>query len=130
MRSKYESYAEYAPKKAAGILPIEQTESHIVSLSQEVARLQRKIDVLSEQVDTNTKDSLRHGGDIARLTYSVEDTKTLKDDVEMLIDDIVTLDERTQSLTDNGLETLAVEIVNVIGRQLDARNKRRGERDV
>lgn len=102
-KNPYVEYEEYGKKSA---------EELIANLAAEVARLSRKIERielserrLEEEVDTNTKDIRRMGEELAETDYKAgqalttiekNELETYQETLQLIIDDIVMLDERTR----------------------------------
>lgn len=85
----------------------------IANLVARLAKAERKITELSEQVDHNT-DNIRTWAE----DYS-EHKANMSDKVEMLTDDIAMLDERTQPLTTEGVSKLSEELAQVVTEAID-----------
>src|SRR5699024_6242878 len=90
----------------------------VIRLSQTVARQQSEIDTLKADLqsfaETATEADYKAG---QALTTSAD----LSDSVEMLTDDVVLLDERTQPLVDVSKDDLATELANAFITQIRER---------
>src|SRR5690625_1769458 len=92
-------------------------EDMLVSLSKEVANLKREITDIRNQNSDLTNNIRKFAETAEQAEYKAKQALELDDKIEMCIDDIVMLDERTQELNDDGLAELGAEILRIIERR-------------
>lgn len=92
-------------------------EDMLVSLSKEVANLKREIVDLRNQNSDLTNNIRKFAETAERADYKAKQALELDEKIEMCIDDIAMLDERTQELNDDGLAELGAEILRIIERR-------------
>src|SRR5690625_4836138 len=92
-------------------------EDMLVSLSKEVANLKREITDLRNQNSDLTNNIRKFAETAEQAEYKAKQALELDDKIEMCIDDIAMLDERTQELNDDGLAELGAEILRIIERR-------------
>lgn len=93
------------------------TEDMLVSLSKEVANLKREITDLRNQNNDLTNNIRKFAETAEQAEYKADQALELDEKIEMCIDDIAMLDERTQELNDDGLAELGAEILRIIERR-------------
>src|SRR5690625_2210199 len=92
-------------------------EDMLVSLSKEVANLKREIVDLHNQNSDLTNNIRKSAETAEQAEYKADQALELDEKIEMCIDDIAMLDERTQELNDDGLAELGAEILRIIERR-------------
>src|SRR5690625_316324 len=92
-------------------------EDMLVSLSKEVANLKREITDLRNQNSDLTNNIRKFAETAEQAEYKAGKALELDDKIEMCIDDIAMLAERTQELNDDGLAELGAEILRIIERR-------------
>ena len=92
-------------------------EDMLVSLSKEVANLKREIVDLRNQNSDLTNNIRKFAETAEQAEYKAKQALELAEKIEMCIDDIAMLDERTQELNDDGLAELGAEILRIIERR-------------
>lgn len=92
-------------------------EDMLVSLSKEVANLKREIVDLRNQNSDLTNNIRKFAETAEQAEYKAKQALELDEKIEMCIDDIAMLDERTQELNDDGLAELGAEILRIIQRR-------------
>lgn len=121
----------------AGHESVTTTQKHITALARTVAELRRELDAVKTNVqtiaETATSADYKAGQALAsasqfadRLDALGELYDTHADSIEMLTDDIVLLDERTQPLTSEGISELSTELAKVVERTIRTEGIRRG----
>lgn len=113
------------------------TEDMLASLAKEVAQLKRQITALESQVSSNTSDiqtfaetaesadykatsaDYKAGQALTSTKLQTEVFEEMDAKVEMLIDDMVTIDERTQPLVAEGVSEFASELAEMIERKIN-----------
>jgi|SRR5690625_4148296 len=106
-------------------------EDMLVSLSQEVAQLKRQlVDLRAGMAKKEDVEKFANAATEAdyKAGQALTTSKQFAENIEMLIDDVVMLDERTQELTGDGMAELGGEIVRVVLRHLE-REATSNERD-
>ena len=92
-------------------------EDMLVSLSKEVANLKREIVDLRNQNSDLTNNIRKFAETAEQVEYKAQQALELDEKIEMCIDDIAMLDDRTQELNDDGLAELGAEILRIIERR-------------
>ena len=92
-------------------------EDMLVSLSKEVANLKREVVDLRNQNSDLTNNIRKFAETAEQAEYKAKQALELDEKIEMCIDDIAMLDERTQDLNDDGLAELGAEILRIIERR-------------
>ena len=92
-------------------------EDMLVSLSKEVANLKQEIVDLRNQNSDLTNNIRKFAETAEQAEYKAKQALELDEKIEMCIDDIAMLDERTQELNDDGLAELGAEILRIIERR-------------
>lgn len=92
-------------------------EDMLVSLSKKVANLKREITDLRNQNSDLTNNIRKFAETAEQAEYKAKQALGLDEKIEMCIDDIAMLDERTQDLNDDGLAELGAEILRIIERR-------------
>jgi len=92
-------------------------EDMLVSLSKEVANLKQEVADLRNQNSDLTNNIRKFAETAEQAEYKARQALELDEKIEMCIDDIAMLDERTQELNDDGLAELGAEILRIIERR-------------
>lgn len=116
-------YNVLEPKLDHGEESTSNTVDLIVNLSQTVASLATRINYLETQVSANTDNVRTFGEDVTKASYKAGQALTTAaqtaETTEMLEDDVVMLDERTQPLVADGVTQFATELTDMIERKIN-----------
>ena len=104
-------------KESVNVDTEKSVEDMLVSLSKEVANLKREIVDLHNQNSDLTNNIRKFAETAEQAEYKAKQALELDEKIEMCIDDIAMLDERTQELNDDGLAELGAEILRIIERR-------------
>src|SRR5690625_854815 len=90
----------------------------VIRLSQTVARQQSEIDTLKADLQSFAETATEADYKAGQALTSSAAVGELSDKVDMIMDDVVMLDERSQPLVDNSKDDLAAELADTVIRKI------------